>query len=78
MDLGKWWLRSRWMLLAIVLEAVAVGYAHLDELREVLPTDLYQWLAFLMPVLLAVLRMRSSDQAQLLIRRPPTGPRDRS
>ncbi len=70
-DLQKWWLRSRWILLALLLEAVAVGYAHLDTLRSVLPPDFYQWLAFSLPVLLAVLRLRAADQEPLRIRRPP-------
>lgn len=76
-DLRKGWLRSRWMLLAIALEVTAVAYAHLDELRAVLPADFYQWLAFLLPVLLALLRCRAAGQAPLAISPAPRPRRSR-
>lgn len=70
-DFQKWWLRSKWIVLAILLETLAVAYAHLAELRDLLPADLYQWLAFLLPVLLVILRSRSEHQAPLNLRRKP-------
>lgn len=69
-DVLKWWLKSRWMVLSLGIEGLAQAYEHIAEIRDVLPDDLYKWLAFGLPILLAILRMQSASQQPLTMTRP--------
>lgn len=74
---AKPWWRSRTLWLNAVVLALAAAEARLGLLRDVLPLDTYQLLAFALPVANAALRLVTTTSVQLLPPAPisPDAPR---
>lgn len=55
----KPWYRSRVLWINAIAVALLAAESQLNLLQQVLPGNVYQWAAFFLPVINAVLRLRS-------------------